>query len=62
MKTHSLAISLALGVALSSAAHAGNPVPAVSDPVVIVQDTADSGGHILVPVLALIFLGAGLLD
>jgi len=44
------------------AAFAGGMVEPTMPPAVIVEDSADTSGHILVPILALIFFGAALAD
>lgn len=56
MKTFALTAALCL---VASATLAGSPDTAVIDPTVIEAETSSANGHILVPILAIIFIGAG---
>lgn len=53
------AATLSAALTAAGATYAGNIAPPPSDPQVIVADTQSSSGHILVPLLALIFMVAG---
>jgi hypothetical protein len=54
MKRLATATALSLAIA-GGTAHAGGMVEPVTPPAVVVEDTAATGGGILVPVLFLIF-------
>lgn len=54
MKKFFAATALSLAVA-SGAAHAGGMVEPVTPQAVVIEDTASNSGHLLVPVLFLIF-------
>ena len=53
------ALALCLSLTATIAQAGGTAEPQMTPPVII-EDTQDNSGHILVPILALIFMGAAL--
>lgn len=57
-----LTATAAAAMLVAPVAHAGGMVEPVMPEIVIVEDTTSNAGHILVPILAVIFLAATLAD